>query len=103
MAELLGRVALVTGASRGIGRSIAVALARAGCDVVVNYRERAEDAAETVQQVEAVGRRARLARADVSDAAQVARIVPGHAGLSTRPCISTAPGARRHLSARRAA
>ncbi len=74
MAELLGRIALVTGASRGIGRSVAVELARAGCVVVVNYRERADEAAETVQQVEALGRRAYLARADVSDAAQVDRM-----------------------------
>jgi 3-oxoacyl-[acyl-carrier protein] reductase len=73
-------MALVTGASRGIGRSVAVALARAGCDVVVNYRERAEEAAETVQQVEAVGRRAHLARADVSDAAQVAHMATQVAG-----------------------
>jgi 3-oxoacyl-[acyl-carrier protein] reductase len=74
MSELLGRVALVTGASRGIGRSVAVALARAGCDVVVNYRERAAEAAATVLQVESVGRRAHLVCADVSDAAQVAQM-----------------------------
>jgi 3-oxoacyl-[acyl-carrier protein] reductase len=74
MSELLGRIALVTGASRGIGRSVAVELARAGCDVVVNYRERAADAAETVHQVETLGRRAVLARADVSDATQVAQM-----------------------------
>jgi 3-oxoacyl-[acyl-carrier protein] reductase len=72
VAELLGRVALVTGASRGIGRSVAVALARAGCDLAVNYRERADDAAETGRQVEALGRRALLVRADVADATQVA-------------------------------
>jgi 3-oxoacyl-[acyl-carrier protein] reductase len=74
MAELLGRVALVTGASRGIGRSVALALARAGCDVAVNYREREGDAAETARLVEATGRRTSLVRADVSDPAQVARM-----------------------------
>jgi 3-oxoacyl-[acyl-carrier protein] reductase len=72
MEDLLGKVALVTGASRGIGRSIAVELARAGCDVVVNYRERAEEAAETLRQIEAVGRRGYLVRADVADASEVA-------------------------------
>jgi 3-oxoacyl-[acyl-carrier protein] reductase len=80
MTELLGRIALVTGASRGIGRSVAVELARAGCAVVVNYRERAGEAAETVRQVEALGRRAHLARADVSDPAQVAQMASQVAG-----------------------
>jgi 3-oxoacyl-[acyl-carrier protein] reductase len=74
MTELLGKIALVTGASRGIGRSVAVALAQAGCDVVVNYREQENEAAGTVHQVEALGRRAYLARADVSDAAEVTRM-----------------------------
>jgi 3-oxoacyl-[acyl-carrier protein] reductase len=74
MTELTGRVALVTGSSRGIGRAIAVSLARAGCDVAVNYRERADEAAETAQQVEALGRMAILAQADVSDAEAVNRM-----------------------------
>jgi 3-oxoacyl-[acyl-carrier protein] reductase len=74
MAELLGKVTLVTGASRGIGRAVAVALARAGCDVIVNYRERADDAAETVRLVEGAGRRAYLAQCDVSDPEQVDRM-----------------------------
>jgi 3-oxoacyl-[acyl-carrier protein] reductase len=74
MAELTDRVALVTGASRGIGRAVAVALGHAGCDVIVNYRERAEDAAGTVRLVEAAGRRAYPAQCDVSDPAQVHRM-----------------------------
>jgi 3-oxoacyl-[acyl-carrier protein] reductase len=74
MTELLGRLALVTGASRGIGRSAAVALARAGCDVAINYRVRAEEAAETARQVEGLGRRAFLIRADVADPEQVGRM-----------------------------
>jgi 3-oxoacyl-[acyl-carrier protein] reductase len=74
MGELDGKVALVTGASRGIGRAVAVALARAGCDVAVNYRERGDDAEETARLVEAEGRRALVVRADVADAGQVARL-----------------------------
>jgi 3-oxoacyl-[acyl-carrier protein] reductase len=72
--DLEGKAAVVTGASRGIGRAVAVALARAGCDVAVNYRERSDAAAETARLVEAAGRRAVFARADVSDPGQVARM-----------------------------
>jgi 3-oxoacyl-[acyl-carrier protein] reductase len=75
MPELAGKVALVTGASRGIGRAVAIALARAGCDVAVNYRDRAKAAAETGRSVEALGRRALPVRADVSDPAEVARLM----------------------------
>jgi 3-oxoacyl-[acyl-carrier protein] reductase len=74
MGDLQGRIALVTGASRGIGRSVALVLARAGCDVAVNYRERLEDAGETGRLVEDLGRRALVVRADVSDPEQVARM-----------------------------
>jgi 3-oxoacyl-[acyl-carrier protein] reductase len=71
MNDLKERIALVTGGSRGIGRATAVALARAGCDVAVNYREREGDAAETARLVEAAGRRALAVRADVSRADEV--------------------------------
>jgi 3-oxoacyl-[acyl-carrier protein] reductase len=61
------RAALVTGAATGIGRSVAVALARAGFDVAINY-SRSEDAAkETAAQAEALGAATLLYRADVSD------------------------------------
>jgi 3-oxoacyl-[acyl-carrier protein] reductase len=66
MTDLTGRVALVTGASRGIGRAIAIALAQAGADVAVNYRERATEAIDVVESIHALGRRAIAVPADVS-------------------------------------
>ncbi len=73
--DLSGRVALVTGASRGLGRAIAVALARAGADVAVNFLQSAERAAEVVRSVEETGRRALAVKADVSDLADAASLV----------------------------
>jgi 3-oxoacyl-[acyl-carrier protein] reductase len=75
MADLAGRVALVTGGSRGIGRASAVALARAGSDVAVNYVRAAEDAATVVREIQALGRRAVAIQADVSEELDVARMV----------------------------
>ena len=66
--ELAGRVALVTGASgRGMGRSIALTLAREGADIVVNFKERRERAEQVAKAIEAVGRRVLLHQADVAD------------------------------------
>jgi len=73
--DLAGRVSLVTGGSRGIGRAIALALAEAGADVAVNYRERAEDAQAVAAAVRATGRRAIAIGADVSDSAAVAHMI----------------------------
>ncbi|MGI5340540.1 3-oxoacyl-ACP reductase FabG [Streptomyces sp. CA-181903] len=64
-------VALVTGASRGIGRACALALAEAGCDVVVHYVSRSEAAEEVAAQVREMGRRALVVRADVGVEAEV--------------------------------
>ncbi|MEM5331668.1 SDR family NAD(P)-dependent oxidoreductase [Paraburkholderia sp. JHI2823] len=73
--DLNNRVALVTGGSRGIGRAIAVALASAGAAVAVNYRQRADEAAQVVTLIQGAGGRALAVRADVSAADEVARMV----------------------------
>lgn len=70
-----GRVALVTGASRGIGRAIALALAEAGADVAVNYRREAGAAEETVAAIGKLGRRAKAYAASVENIDEDARMV----------------------------
>lgn len=69
--DLSGRTALVTGASRGIGRAIALELAARGADVAINYARSEAAAAEVVCAVEAMGRRSVAAPADVGDAKAV--------------------------------
>jgi 3-oxoacyl-[acyl-carrier protein] reductase len=72
---LTGRVALVTGGSRGIGQAIAVALAGAGADIALSYRQREDLAGEVVALIERTGRRAIAIQADVSRRADVRRMV----------------------------
>ncbi|HEY0482591.1 MAG TPA: 3-oxoacyl-ACP reductase FabG [Kofleriaceae bacterium] len=82
---LQGKVALVTGASRGIGRAIAVALGRRGAKVIVNYATRADAAREAAAAVEAAGGQAAIAAFDVADAAAVTEAIKAigkdHGGL----------------------
>jgi 3-oxoacyl-[acyl-carrier protein] reductase len=75
MQDLRGHIALVTGASRGIGAAIALALAGAGAAVAVNYRERADDAEAVVAKIKAINGRAIAVAADVSHSADVAAMV----------------------------
>ncbi len=73
--EFSERVAVVTGASRGIGRAIAVQLGAGGAQVVVNYSRDADGAAETVSTVEAAGGKATAVQADVSDFSAAKRMI----------------------------
>jgi 3-oxoacyl-[acyl-carrier protein] reductase len=73
--DLTSRVALVTGGSRGIGRAIALALADAGANVAVNYRERADNARAVAEAIRAAGGRAIAVGADVSDSAAVTHMM----------------------------
>ena len=83
--SLAGRVALVTGASRGIGRAIAVSLAEAGADIAVNYRRDAAAAEETIAAVKALGRKAIGYSASVEnwdeDVAMVAQVLEDFGGV----------------------
>jgi 3-oxoacyl-[acyl-carrier protein] reductase len=74
MGRLDGKIAIVTGSSRGIGRAIAERLARDGAQVVVNYTRRADAAREVLSAIERAGGRARAVQADVSRADDVRRL-----------------------------
>jgi NAD(P)-dependent dehydrogenase (short-subunit alcohol dehydrogenase family) len=73
--SLEGQIALVTGSSRGIGRGIALALAEAGSDVVVNYKSDDASAKETAKRIQIIGRKAVAIQADVTDYVQVQAMV----------------------------
>jgi 3-oxoacyl-[acyl-carrier protein] reductase len=75
MQPLEGRIALVTGGGRGIGRGIALALAASGCDVAINYMSRKEDAVAVADGVRSAGRRSAVIQADVANGADVTRLV----------------------------
>jgi 3-oxoacyl-[acyl-carrier protein] reductase len=71
---LAGRVALVTGSGQGIGRATAEHLARAGADIIINYRSNTAAAAESRASIEAIGRRCIAIQADVSQEEEVTRL-----------------------------
>jgi 3-oxoacyl-[acyl-carrier protein] reductase len=75
MNDLKSRVALVTGASRGIGAGIAVALATAGADVAINYREQGVAAQSVCAEIASLGQKAIALQADVSRAEEITRMV----------------------------
>jgi 3-oxoacyl-[acyl-carrier protein] reductase len=96
--RLLGKVALVTGASRGIGRGIALALAGEGCDVAVNFVGSKEKAQAVVKDIKALGRRAIAVQADVSDEGQVERMRDTvHKELGPVDIIVNSAGIHQHL------
>ncbi len=68
---LLGKTALVTGASRGIGASVALQLAQCGANVAINYRSKAPRAEKVAQEIAALGRKALLLQADITNAADI--------------------------------
>lgn len=73
--SLKGKTALVTGASRGIGRAIAIQLAQLGADVALNFSTNTEAAKEVANQINAQGRRAQIYQANVANAAEVKAMV----------------------------
>jgi 3-oxoacyl-[acyl-carrier protein] reductase len=75
METLTGKIALVTGASRGIGAAVALSLAQAGADIAVNFRSRSEEAERVCAGIRTLGRRALAIQADVSQANQVSKMV----------------------------
>jgi 3-oxoacyl-[acyl-carrier protein] reductase len=73
--DITGKIALVTGGGRDIGRAIAIELARNGADVLVNYRESGAGAKDTVEEIRRLGRRAEMAQADVTGKKDIDRLV----------------------------
>ncbi len=88
MISLSGQTALVTGASRGIGRAAALLLARAGADVALTCRSRVSDAEQVAAEIRALGRRAWVGAGDLGDPEAVERLfTAAHAALGPLDCF----------------
>jgi NAD(P)-dependent dehydrogenase (short-subunit alcohol dehydrogenase family) len=74
MFELTGKKALVTGGSRGIGQGIALALAKQGADVAINFHSKAQEAEAVVASIKALGRDSFALQADVSSSQSVVKM-----------------------------
>jgi len=89
---LAGKVALITGSGRNIGRSIALELAQAGADVVVNARTNQREVDQVADEVRALGRRAQPLLADVGDKTQLEKLLnDARPSLGTSMLWSTTP------------
>ena len=73
--KLSGKIALVTGSSRGIGREIAMAMAHEGADIVINYSRSKDAAEEAAREIEKLGRRTLIVQASVTERAQVEHLI----------------------------
>ncbi|MBW8784044.1 MAG: SDR family NAD(P)-dependent oxidoreductase [Novosphingobium sp.] len=115
-ANLTGKVALVTGAGRGIGRQIALRLARDGADLIVHYAHSRDGAEQTAAEVKALGRKATVVQADIANRGEVIAmfaeidrdpgrldIVVNNSGVSDRANLATSTSARASPSSRSAA
>lgn len=99
MMRLLGKKVLVTGSSKGIGRGVAIACARAGADVVINYNSDPRGAQEAVAEVEALGRRAVPIQADLGNVDAVRRLVAAGAdALGGLDVLVNNAGIERHAA-----
>lgn len=103
---LSGRLALVTGSSRGIGRAIALELARRGADVIVHYLNNLEGAGETSRQVEAMGRRSMTVQAHLKHPEEIEALFDtvreeyGHLDILVNNAASGKHGPAMELSSR---
>jgi len=95
--RLAGRIALVTGASSGIGEAIALGFAREGADVIVHYRTRKMEAEEIAEEIRGMGRRAHAVQADIVNAAQVNRMMEEAATLGPLSIVVCNAGAHRRV------